>query len=91
MPGDSRLVRSRDLLTAVVDEDTVMFAPDQGVYFGLDPVGTRVWELLEEPRSIDDLCRILGDEYEIDAETCRTDVGALIAELRGAKLVHEVA
>jgi hypothetical protein len=86
----ARLVRSEEPLTALVDGETVMFSPDRGVYFGLDPIGTRVWELLGEPRSLDDLCAILGDEYEVDPDTCRTDVGALVEELREAKLVREV-
>jgi PqqD family protein of HPr-rel-A system len=89
MATEHRLVRSEQTLAAVVDDDTVMFSPEQGVYFGLDPVGGRVWELLERPHTLDELCAILRDEYDVDAETCRTDVAALIAELREAGLVRD--
>jgi len=86
-----RLIRSEEPLTAVVDGETVMFSPDQGAYFGLDPIGTRVWQLLEQPRSLDDLCATLGDEYDVDDDTCRADIVALVEQLRGANLVREVA
>ena len=66
-----------------------MFSPDQGAYFGLDEIGSRVWELLEEPRSIDELCATLRGEYDVDPETCRGDVTALVERLREAKLVRE--
>lgn len=88
-PG-SRLVRNEEPLTALVDGETVMFSPGQGAYFGLDPIGTRVWELLAEPRSIDEVCATLHDEYEVDAATCRTDVDSLVDQLREANLVREV-
>jgi hypothetical protein len=91
MGSAGRLVRSGEPLTALVDGETVMFSPEQGAYFGLDPIGTRVWELLEEPRTIDDMCAILRHEYDVEAETCRTDVVALVEQLREAKLVSEVA
>ena len=90
MADVTRLVRSEEPLTAVVDGETAMFSPREGAYFGLDAVGSRVWELLQEPRTIDDVCTILREEYEVDAETCRTDVVALVEQLRKAKLVHEV-
>jgi hypothetical protein len=89
MATEDRLVRSEQTLAAVVDGDTVMFSPEQGVYFGLDPVGGRVWELLESPRSLGELCAILRDEYDVDAETCLTDVATLIEQLREAGLVRD--
>jgi Coenzyme PQQ synthesis protein D (PqqD) len=89
MPG--RLIRSAEPLTALVDDDTVMFSPEQGAYFGLDAIGTRVWQLLEEPRSLEDVCATLRGEFDVDEETCRRDVEDLIEQLREASLVCEAA
>jgi hypothetical protein len=91
MTGEVRLVRSEEPLTALVDGETVMFSPDQSAYFGLDEVGTRVWDLLGEPRSIDEVCAILRDEYDVEPERCRADVVALVDQLRAAELVREAA
>lgn len=91
MGAGAKLVRSSEPLTAVVDGETVMFSQDQGSYFGLDEIGTRVWQLLEEPRSIDDVCAALRDEFEVDAETCQRDVGALVEQLREAQLIRDMA
>lgn len=90
MSRDSRLIRSAEPLTAVVDGETVMFSPRQGSYFSLDEVGTRIWQLLEGPHSIIELCAILTDEFEVDRETCERDVAALIRRLADVQLVREV-
>jgi hypothetical protein len=90
MGAEARIVRSQEPLTALVDGETVMFSADQGRYFGLDELGTRVWELLEEPRSISDVCSVLCEEYEVEADTCVRDVGTLVERLRAERLVRDV-
>lgn len=91
MTDAARVVRSEQPLTAMVGREVVMLAPNQGAYFGLNEVGTRVWELLERPRSIDEVCSVLQDEFEVDAETCRREVLALLDQLREASLVRDAA
>ena len=91
MPIDIRLVRSDEPLTALVDGETVMLSPSEGAYFALDSVGTRIWELLEQPRTIDELCETLCSEYDVELEPCRHDVAELVDQLREAKLLREAA
>jgi hypothetical protein len=90
MAEQIRLVRSDEPLTALVDGDTVMFSAKHGAYFGLDEVGTRIWDLLEQPRSLEDVCATLCSEFDVDAATCRRDVSALVEEMRRASLVSDV-
>ena len=82
------VVRSGDPLTAVVDEELVMLDARTSAYFGLDGIGTRIWELLEEPRAVDDVCSVLVEEYEVDLERCRAEVINFIGELADAQLVE---
>jgi hypothetical protein len=86
-----RLVRNEEPLSALVHGETVMFSPEQGEYFGLDEIGTRVWDLLERPRSLDEVCTALCSEYDVDPQTCRHDVAALVGQLREANLVRDAA
>ena len=83
----SVLTRSGTALTAEVDGETVMFDPDKGSYFALGDVGSRVWELLETPRSIDGLCAALLAEFAVEEDTCRSDVRTFVEQLRAAELV----
>lgn len=56
-------------------------------YLGLDPVAARVWALLEQPQTLDQLVGQLTTEYDVDEPTCRADVDALIHTLTEHKLV----
>ncbi len=73
-------------LAAQVGEELVMMSVDSGVYIGLNNVGARVWELIDTPRDLGEICWALAEEFETTPETCRPDVEAFIAQLeqRGA-------
>lgn len=57
-------------------------------YYGLDAIGSRIWELLAHPTTAGEICVRLGSEYEVDADTCWRDVSVLLQELLDARLVH---
>jgi Coenzyme PQQ synthesis protein D (PqqD) len=85
---DSVVVRNREPVTADVDGTAVMMSLLQGKYYGLDAVGTRIWELIEQPISARQLCDRLMEEFAVDAETCERDVLDFVRELAAEKLVE---
>jgi hypothetical protein len=86
--GTTVVVRDPDMIAAEMDGDVVMMSIERGEYFGIGGVGTRLWELVEEPRSVDDLCAAICREYEVDEGTCRRDVSAFVEELLGRGLLQ---
>lgn len=74
-------------------EGAVLLHGDDEIYFGLDPVGTRIWELLPpRSRDLDALVDGLRETYpEVDAETLRVDAQELLDQLRDAGLVTDPA
>lgn len=73
-----------------VDGELVLLSVQKNSYFGTDPVGTRVWQLLESPRTRQDLCAVLIKEYEVDADQCARDLRPFLDELQAEGLVREV-
>jgi hypothetical protein len=88
MTDETVIARCGEPLTAAVDDDLIMFDAKRGEYFGLDRVGKRIWELLETPRSMRELCAALEAEFDVTSEACRADVGAFIEHARDAELVE---
>lgn len=87
--GPSTVVsRNEEPIAVEVDDAMVMMSIDQGMYFGLEGVGPRIWALLEQPRSVSDVCAALTQEFEIDTESCLRDVLGFLDELRQAQLIH---
>lgn len=90
MPLTSRSVIQRSTLplSAAVDDDIVMFHPDRGAYFAAREVGSRVWELVEQPISLEELCRTLTEEYDVEPSRCRAEIEAFVSQLHDAGLVE---
>lgn len=85
---DSVIVRNSEPVTVEVDGTAVMMSLLQGKYYGLDAIGTRIWELVENPTTPRRLCDTLMQEFEVDRETCERDVLDFVTELVAEKLLE---
>jgi len=81
MKEDSIVVRRAGWLTAQIGDDLMMMNAESDFYLNLSGSGGRIWELLEQPRTVADLCEALAREYEIDPEAARPEVTAFLDEL----------
>ena len=61
-----------------------------GRYFGLDAVGTRIWLMLLEGRSLDSTVSQLLQEYEVARPKLLADVASFVASLEAHGLVVRV-
>ena len=84
----STVVAGEKQLSSTVEEEIVILQLHEGAYYGLDPVGARVWSLIQQPRTVAEICDALVAEYDIGRERCEQDVVALVAELRDRALVE---
>ena len=79
---------SGDVVSRNLMGEAVLLDLATGTYFGLDEVGTRVWQLLERHGSIDAVVPALLEEYAVDEPRVRADVDRLIRELSDKGLVR---
>lgn len=61
--------------------EMVLLHVNTGMYFGLDPVGTRMWQLIKEHRQLQDVLPLLLQEFEVEEEQCRADLLQFISTL----------
>ena len=88
MLGSSVVVVSRDQVSADLDGEAVILGFAKGVYYGLDAAGARVWNLIQTPRTVDEVCAALVEEYDVDPDRCRGDLFALFERLVAEGLVE---
>lgn len=67
--------------------EAVLLQLEAGMYYGLDPVGTRLWQLMAERGRLRDVFEAAVQEFDIDNETLQRDLLALVATLAEKKLV----
>ena len=70
-----------------LDGEAVVLNLDTGIYFGLDAVGTRIWRLLEEHKSLRLVLDTLVDEYDAAPDRLQRDLLAFIERLNGKGLL----
>jgi len=78
---------SPDVLSQVVSGETVLLDLKNESYFGLDEVGTRIWQLLLENRDMESVMETILSEYDVEAEQLRQDLDDLVQKLIEAGLV----
>jgi hypothetical protein len=83
----AKYVRNSKTISGRLHDELVMMDLKQGKYFSLNPVATRIWDLLEKPHDENDLCNILIDEYDVSFEQCRREVGEVLDEMEGLGLI----
>jgi hypothetical protein len=87
MKAHGKLSVPEHVMSRRLGDDCVMLDLESGTYFGLDPVGARVWELLSDGKSVEEVCAILSDEYDASRELIESDVALLVKELADNGLV----
>lgn len=88
MTSETVVQRGTLPLAAAVDGEVVMFHPDRGAYFSLGDVGSRVWELVEQPIALAALCETLSQEYDVEPARCRAEIETFVGQLHEAGLVE---
>jgi hypothetical protein len=76
-----KLVPAEQALESRVGAETVILHLEKGYYYGLDPVGTRVWELIKDGNSVDAIAAQLRAEYRGAGEGVEADVRAFVDDL----------
>jgi len=84
---DTTVVVSPQQVSTSLGEEAVILGAEAGQYFGLNAVGARIWELVQEPVRVSAICATLCEEYEVTAEQCERDVVALLTDLRDKGLL----
>lgn len=82
------IVAAHDLLAGEFGEELIVLSLRDGVYYGLEDVGARIWKLLQEPITMAAICDTLASEYDIARAHCEQDVRALLGELAAKGLVE---
>jgi hypothetical protein len=87
----SRLIVAPDVVHRTIGDEAVLLNLKTEQYLGLDPVGTRMWAVLQQSASIREAYDKLIDEYEVDAERLRADFDEFVGQLHAHGLVELVA
>jgi hypothetical protein len=85
---DTIVVADPGQISSELDGETVILSLKTGLYYGLNAVGARVWELLREPKRVLQLRDVILKEYDVGAEQCEKELLELVGGLAGRGLIE---
>jgi len=88
--NEERLIAVTDQMSTTLEGEVVILNLATGTYFGLNDVGTVIWETLDQPRTMPELRDAMLREFDVSSEVAETDLTRLIEELIAAGLVRRV-
>ena len=86
--SETILKRKQNQLFSEIDGEVVMLSVENSEYYGMDAVGSRIWQLLEKEISFKNLIETLQDEYDVSEEQCKADTLTFLEQLFEKKLVE---
>jgi hypothetical protein len=86
-PPNAVLSASTDQVSTNLNGEVVILGLTDTVYYGLEEVGTRVWQLLQTPTTLAALVDRVVAEYDVARDEAAADVAGLVADLRARNLV----
>jgi Coenzyme PQQ synthesis protein D (PqqD) len=74
------VILSPDVISQEVSGETVLLDLQSECYFGLDAVGTRIWQLIRDSAELRTIYNTLLEEYEVEDAQLKTDLEALLTD-----------
>jgi hypothetical protein len=88
LSGRSVVVATKEQVSCELEGEAAILGLANGIYYGLDLIGAKVWSLLQQPRTIDEIRDAVLQEYEVEPERCQSDLLALLERLRAEGLIE---
>ena len=86
--GHSVVVAAKDQVSCDLAGEGAILNIKSGVYYGLDPVGARIWSLMQEPREVAEIQNAITDESEVEPGRCPRNLVELLEKLLAKGLIE---
>jgi hypothetical protein len=88
IPDLSVISVTKEAVHCDLEEEVVILGLKDGVYYGLNPVGSFIWKLIQKPVSFKEIKEAVLAEYDVEEETCENDLQELLGDLLEKGLIE---
>lgn len=85
---NSVVVATKHQVSCALGEESAILDMQNSVYYGMNAVATRVWNLLQQPKSIREIRDAIVDEYDVTPEQCERDILELLDRMKSEGLIE---
>jgi hypothetical protein len=84
---NSKVSIAGDVVSCDLVEEAALLNLKDGIYYGLNPVGARIWNLIQKPITVSDILDTIIEEYDVERDVAQADLMELLENLLGKELV----
>lgn len=85
---DSTVVTARGQVSTDLVREKAILNFQTGQYYGLNRVGAFIWDFIQQPKTVHEICKAISDEYEVAPEQLESDLTALLHDLASEGLIE---
>ena len=90
MKLDSKITFADTVFAQEVDGEMVLLDMNSENYFGLDEVGTAIWQAMQEKEKLQEVFEVLLSQYEVEEEVLKKDLMSFVEKLQESGLIEVV-
>ena len=79
---------SDHILVSSMNEDLVVFDTEKGVYYGINDIGTVLWEHIQQQKTLGELIATLLQRFDVNEEKCWQDVSKILNKMVAQQLIY---
>jgi hypothetical protein len=79
--SNTTVVAGSSAISCDLDGEAVILHAESGTYFGLNTIGAEIWNLIQQQRTVGEICEHLLGQYEVGSEQCEAEVMSLLRRL----------
>jgi len=88
LTNNATIVATKQQVSCDLGEEAAILNMKNSVYYGLGPVGARIWRLLQQPRTIGEIRDVIAEEYDATPERVESDLCNLLEKMMSEGLVE---
>lgn len=85
-----KFTQNRKIIHSKIGDEVVMMDMDSGFYFGLNTIGSAIWDKLASPITAHELVEVLINEYSVERIVCESDTHEFLNQLLERGIIKEV-
>ncbi|HBB33919.1 MAG TPA: PqqD family protein [Cyanobacteria bacterium UBA8803] len=86
--SSSRITVAKRQVSSNLGDEAVILDPKSGAYYGLNDVGAYIWNLIQQPKLVNEIRETILKEYEVNPEECDRDLMELLEQLKAQGLIE---
>lgn len=89
-PSKAAIIRYQAIkehLCCELNGEAVLLSLKNGKYYGLNPVASRIWELIQTPLSTNEIQNAILLEYEVEREMCEQEISVFLKQMAAEELI----